>query len=185
MRMDIDQPDPIPQPDTIAQHGPALVRIRRMARAMCDQHTDPSWHEPVPVLVHEMNVEHFIGWCGEHDIDPMCELVLAAAIATQRCADNQPDRCALLDVAHPMTKHLRPSLHSWAVREVRDCVLDIATADPPTAQMVLDIDDDEHTDELATALVAWLAAIGAAHAAITLGSVDVSLIHLLPDRPSF
>ena len=35
-------------------HGPALARIRRMARSVCEQHTDPAWHEPVPVLVHEM-----------------------------------------------------------------------------------------------------------------------------------
>ncbi|MEX0847714.1 MAG: hypothetical protein WD023_08035 [Ilumatobacteraceae bacterium] len=165
------------------QHGPALVRIRRMAWSMCDQHTDPAWHEPVPVLVHEMNVESFIGWCGDHGVDPLCELVLAAAIATHRCAHNQPDRCAVLNVAHPMTKHLRPSLHSWAVREVRDCVLDIATADPPTPPMSLNIDDDEHTDELATALMAWLAAIGSAHAAISEGTIEASLCHLLPERP--
>lgn len=172
--------------DTPAEpHGPALARIRRMARSVCEQHTDPAWHEPVPVLVHEMNVESFMGWCGEHDIDPLRELVLAAAIATQRSADNQPDRCALLDVAHPMTKHLRPSLRSWAVREVRDCVLDIATADPPTPPMSLVIDDDDHTDELATALVAWLAAMGSAHAAVTQGSIEGSLAHLLPDRPVF
>jgi hypothetical protein len=154
-----------------------------MARSVYEQHTDPAWHEPVPVLVHEMNVESFMGWCGENGVDPMCELVLAAAIATQRSADNQPDRCALLDVAHPMTKHLRPSLRSWAVREVRDCVLDIAPIDPPTPPMSLVIDDEDHTDELATAIVAWLAAMGSAHAAITEGTVQGSLIHLLPDHP--
>jgi hypothetical protein len=169
----------------VEPHGPALARIRRMARSVCEQHTDPAWHEPVPVLVHEMNVESFLGWCGEHDVDPLCELILAAAIATQRCAPTQPERHALLDVAHPMTKHLRPSLHSWAVREVRDSVLDIATADPPTPPMSLVIDDDDHTDELATALVAWLAAMGSAHAAISQCSIEVSLVRLLPDRPVF
>lgn len=171
------------QPHSGDPHGPALARIRRMARSVCEQHTDPAWHEPVPVLVHEMNVETFFGWCGEQDVDPLRELVLAAAIATQRSADNQPDRCALLDVAHPMTKHLRPSLQSWAVREVRVCVLDIATVDPPTPPMSLAIDDDDHTDELATALVAWLAAIGTAHAAIIEGTVEASLLHLLPEHP--
>ena len=47
------------------------------------------------------------------------------------------------------------------------------------------IDDDDHTDELATALVAWLAAMGSAHAAITQCSIEGSLTHLLPDRPVF
>lgn len=174
-----------PDPNLVAQqHGPALVRIRGMARSMCTRHTDPAWHEPVPVLVHEMQVEHFVGWCGEHAVDPLCELILAAAIATQRSASTQLERCAVLDVAHPMTKHLRPSLHSWAVREVRDCVLDIATADPPTPPMALTIDDDEHTDELATALVAWLAAIGSAHAAIAGTTIDEALCRLLPDHPN-
>lgn len=172
-----------PDPLAAHQHCPALVRIRSMARSVSSQHTDPAWHEPVPVLVHEMNVERFISWCGEHDVDPLCELILAAAIATQRCAPTPLERCAVLDVAHPMTKRLRPSLPSWAVREVRDCVLDIATADPPTPAMALTVDDDERTDELATALVAWLAAIGAAHAAIVGSTVEASLCHLLPDRP--
>ena len=173
-----------PEPTAASHHGPALTRIRAMAATVCNNHTDPAWHERVPMFVHEMNVAAFTDWSDTHNVDPLYELVLAAAIATQRCAPSQPERCALLDVAHPMTKHLRPSLPSWAVREVRDCVLDIATADPPTPPMVLDIEDTDRTDELATALVAWLAAIGAAHAAVTESTIEASLCHLLPDRPT-
>lgn len=159
------------------------MRIRAIAKEICELHTDPADHEPAAVLTHEMAYASFSGWCEQHDVDVMTELVLAAAVATQRCGGTQAARCDLLDVAHPMTKHLRRSLPSSAIREVRDCVLDVATCEPPTPDMTLDVDDDEHAEDLAIALFTWLGALGSAYAAVNDGTVDDALHHLLPDHP--
>lgn len=152
---------------------------------MCELHTDPADHEPAAVLTHEIAYGAFCEWCEQHDVDVMTELVLAAAVATQRGGATQAARCDLLDVAHPMTKHLRRSLPSSSIREVRDCVLDVATCDPPTPEMALMVDDDEHSEDLAIALITWLGALGCAYAAVTDGTVDAALHHLLPDHPHF
>jgi hypothetical protein len=154
-----------------------------MAKEVCELHTDPADHEPAAVLTHELVYNGFCDWCEHHGVDAMTELVLAAAVATQRCGATQAERCDLLDVAHPMTKHLRRSLPSSAIREVRDCVLDVATCEPPTPEMTLDIEDEDHSDDLAIALITWLAALGCAYAAVTDGTVDDALHHLLPDHP--
>lgn len=166
-------------------HGPALVRIRALAKEVCELHTDPADHEPAAVLTHELAYGAFCDWCDQHQVDVMTELVLAAAVATQRCGSTPAERCNLLDVAHPMTKHLRRSLPSSAIREVRDCVLDVATCDPPTPEMTLVVDDDEHSEDLAIALITWLGALGSAHAAVAGGTLDDALHRLLPDRPHF
>ena len=40
-------------------------------------------------------------------------------------------------------------------------------------------------EDLAIALITWLGALGCAYAAVTDGTVDAALHHLLPDHPHF
>jgi len=168
---------PLPQQ---LPHPGAIARIRHLAEDVCARHTDPTSGEKVPVLAHAMAVDAYESWCGAHDVDPVDQLIWAAAAAAHRSADVQHDRCALLDVAQPMTKHLRASLPSWAVHAVRVGVLDVATADEPAEPLELIVPDGEPHDELCTALLAWIAAIGCAHGAVNELAPGESFARLLP-----